>query len=87
MSKGSGFDDYVKEHPEDILSQFSLPEVFNYDPNHTDPSKPELTARRVSSDGDLCIEGYSNGMVKIYSMKQKERIVSLIARMGSGDDQ
>ena len=79
IKTGIGFDGYIKKHPNDILSEFVLPEEFDYDPELSDRSKPELTARRISSDGEMFIEGYSNGVIKIASMKEKIIIDSLIA--------
>ena len=61
-----------------LFSEFEYPEKFDFDPTFMDIRYPELTARRLSQDGEMCIEGYSNGIIKIASVKEKETIESLI---------
>ncbi len=78
VKTGTGFDNYIKKHPNDILTEFDLPEEFDFDPELSDTRNPVLTARRISIDGEMCIEGYSNGIIKIASLKEKELIKSLI---------
>jgi WD40 repeat protein len=78
IKTGTCFDDYIKEHPNDILAEFVSPEEFDFDPESLDTRNPELTARRISPDGEMCIEGYSNGIIKIASLKEREIIESLI---------
>lgn len=75
---GLQYDDYINEHPNDILSELVLPEKFDYDPEQTDSQKNVLTARRISPDGKMCIEGYSNGIIKVFSIQDKNTINSLI---------
>ena len=55
-----------------------LPEEFDYDPELTERQTPILTARRVSSDGKVCIEGYSNGAIKVFSIQERNSIRTLI---------
>ena len=71
---------YIEEHPYDILSEFVLPEQFNFDPELTDPQMPELTARRVTPDGKMGIEGYSNGVVNVFSLQERNIVRALIMR-------
>lgn len=78
IKTGVQFDEYIKRHPDDILSEFVLPEEFDYDPELTERQTPILTARRVSSDGKVCIEGYSNGAIKVFSIQERNSIRTLI---------
>ena len=78
IKSGAHFDKYIKEHPDDILSEFVMPEEFDYDSDLMDPQMPVLTARRLSSDGKVCIEGYSNGLIKVFYVKERNSIRTLI---------
>jgi hypothetical protein len=68
----------VDENINKLLSEVYRPDEFCYDPELTNSKLPVLTARRVSSNGEICIEGYSNGVIKIVSIKDRNRIYSLI---------
>ncbi|MGM9828705.1 MAG: hypothetical protein ACI30C_01565 [Muribaculaceae bacterium] len=37
-----------------------------------------LTAQRISTDGKFCIEGYSNGTIKVFSIQDRNTLYSLI---------
>ncbi len=63
---------------DDNFTEFEFLERYNYDPDCADERKPELTARRFSADGEMCIEGYSNGVIKIALLQDRSRIDSLI---------
>lgn len=78
IKKGSQYDDYINEYPNDILSELVLPEEFDYDPEQMNSQKNTLTARRISQDGKMCIEGYSDGIIKVFSIQDKNTINSLI---------
>lgn len=74
----SRYDDHLNDNPNDILSELVFPEELNYDPEQAGSQKKVLTARRISPDGKMCIEGYSNGIIKVFSLQDKNTIYSLI---------
>ena len=67
-----------ESHDDENFLEFEYPERFNYDPSFADVRKPVLTARRGSSDGEMCIESYSNGIIKIVSLKARNSLCSLL---------
>lgn len=78
IKRGAQYDEYIKEHPNDILSEFVFPEKFEYDPEQSYSQINVLTAQRISTDGKFCIEGYSNGTIKVFSIQDRNTIYSLI---------
>lgn len=52
-----------------ILREFVFPDKIHFDSAISDICQPQLTARRVSADGEMCIESYSNGVLRIFSFK------------------
>lgn len=76
------YDDFKNELTNDVFSEFVFPEEFDYDPELIDSPKNFLTARRITSDGKMCIEGFSNGTIKVFSIQDRNTINSLTM----GDD-
>ncbi len=72
------YDDHIIYYPEDILSEFVFPEEFDSLSNLTNSQITIPSTRRKSSDGKMCIEGYSNGVIKVYSIQDRNTIYSLI---------
>ena len=69
IKTGVRYEDYIKENPNDILSEF------------VSPSESD-NARKISSDGKTGMEivGYSNGIIRVFSIQDRNIIKSLIMR-------
>lgn len=78
--KGTLLDSNRDKNENILFSEFEYPENFSFGPNESDIITPQITAKRISSDGKVCIEGYSNGVIKIVSLKEREIIESLIGK-------
>lgn len=57
-----------------ILREFIFPDKIHFDPVISDIYQPQLTARRVSLDGEMCIESYSNGVLRIFSIEDMSNL-------------
>ena len=64
-----------------IVSEFSFPQKEHFNLEDAYCTEPVRTIRRASSDGEWCIEGYSDGTLKFYSQQEKERIESALKDM------
>ena len=69
IKTGVRYEDYIKENHNDILSEF------------VSPSESD-NARKISSDGKTGMEivGYSNGIIRLFSIQDRNIIKSLIMR-------
>lgn len=64
IKKGIQFDEYIKRYPDDILAEFVLPEL----------------RKRMSPDGKMCIEGDADGLIRMFSMQERNTVRTLIMR-------
>lgn len=51
IKRGVQYDEYIKEHPNDILSEFVFSEKFEYDSEQSYSQINVLTAQRILTDG------------------------------------
>ena len=62
-----------------IISEFVYPKKEDTEVDANEG--PVKMLGRVSSNGELCVEGYSDGTFKLYSVKEKEGLITVINSM------